>query len=154
MGNIIGYLHGQNPPKLYIIREHDEIFIPTRATAKSAGLDLYSPITDTIPARGKLLIDTQLKLYLPQGTYGRIAPKSGLANHYFIDVGAGVVDMDYQGNIYVLLYNHSDIPYIVQKGEAIAQLILENISYPVIEEVTSFPTMTRRGARGMGATKI
>lgn len=150
MGSIVGYIFNQEPYKLYVIREWDDVIIPTRATPKSAGLDIYSPIKDVVPAHGKLLVNTKLRMYLPQGTYGRLAPKSNLANNHFIDVGAGVIDADYQGTIYVLLYNHGHRPYRIEEGEAIAQLILENITYPVIEEVTSFPGSTNRGTRGIG----
>ena len=148
MGSIVGYIFGEDPARLLIIREYEDVVIPSRATDKSAGLDLYSPTSDVIPARGKLWLNTKLKMYLPKGTYGRIAPKSGLAKHYFIDVGAGVVDADYQGNIHVLLYNFGNNDYHIEKGEAIAQLILENIVQPVVEEVTAFPAETSRGTRG------
>ena len=54
-----------------------------------------------------------LQLACPRGTYGRVAPRSGLAVHYGIAVGAGVVDRDYRGNIAVLLFNLSDAPFKV-----------------------------------------
>ncbi|KAG6378892.1 dUTPase-like protein [Boletus reticuloceps] len=61
-----------------------------------------------IPARGKALIDTQLSIAVPIGTYGRVAPRSGLASKFMIDTGAGVVDADYRGTVFVLLFNLSD----------------------------------------------
>ena len=61
---------------------------------------------------------------LPPGTYARIAPRSGLAIRNFIDVGAGVVDSDYRGEIKVILFNHSAEDFAVQAGDRIAQLIL------------------------------
>lgn len=67
-----------------------------------------------IPARGKHCVPTGLRIAVPPGTYGRVAPRSGLAVKHFIDVGAGVVDEDYRGELMVLLFNHSDADF---KGE-------------------------------------
>nr|DAC81263.1 TPA_asm: dUTPase [Bos-associated insect adintovirus 2] len=64
-----------------------EAYAPIRAYEKSAGLDLRSLYTCTIPAKGKFLINTGLIIQLPENTYGRIAPRSGLASEHFIDVG-------------------------------------------------------------------
>ena len=64
-----------------------------------------------IPARGKALIPTDLSLALPLGTYGRVAPRSGLAWKHALDVGAGVVDADYRGPLGVVMFNFSDVDY-------------------------------------------
>ena len=79
--------------------------MPTCATPKSVGLDLYSPISVVIPAHGKVLIDMGIAFQIPMGYYGQIAPRSGLAIHHHIHVGAGVVDPDYTGSVHVLLLN-------------------------------------------------
>ena len=76
---------------------------------------------------------------LPPGTYARIAPRSGLAIINFIDVGAGVVDLDYWGETKVVLFNHSAEDFKVQAGERIAQLILERLCYEVWDPTT--PTL-------------
>lgn len=65
----------------------------------------------TIRAADRALIRTDLAVELPAGCYARIAPRSGLAYHSGLDVGAGVVDPDYTGNLGVLLFNHSKIDY-------------------------------------------
>lgn len=78
----------------------------------------------TVPAHGKALVDTQLSIAVPKGTYGRIAPRSGLgewqarhplapanfspASKFMIDTGAGVIDADFRGVVHILLYNLSD----------------------------------------------
>lgn len=59
-------------------------------------------------ARGKALVKTDIQIALPDGCYGRIAPRSGLAHKKFIDVGAGVIDQDYRGNVGVILFNFAD----------------------------------------------
>ena len=76
------------------------VWIPTRGSPDAAGYDLYSAEEKVVPARGKMLIDTQISIATPPGTYGRIAPRSGLAAKNMIAMGAGVVDVDYRGSIH------------------------------------------------------
>jgi dUTP pyrophosphatase len=61
-----------------------------------------------IAAHGRAVVPTDLSIALPPGTYGRVAPRSGLAVKHFIDVGAGVVDEDYRGPLGVVLFNFGD----------------------------------------------
>lgn len=68
-----------------------EAFPPTKGSVKAAGYDLKSACDITVPARGKALVDTGLKIQLPEGCYGRIAPRSGLAVKNFIDVGGELI---------------------------------------------------------------
>jgi len=65
----------------------------------------FSAYDYTIPALGKVLAKTDIQIALPDGCYGRVAPRSGLAHKHFIDVGAGVIDQDYRGNVGVILFN-------------------------------------------------
>ena len=101
--------------------------VPTRGSAHAAGYDLYSAETKRISARGRALVDTQLSIAIPPGTYSRLAPRSGLASKFAIDVGAGVV--------YILLLNHNDHEFEVNIGNQITQLVLERISTPTVVEV-------------------
>ena len=96
-------------------------------------------------------VETDIRVLLPEGTYGRIAPRSGLAVRHSIDVLAGVVDRDYTGNIVVVLINLGLWPYHVRRGDRIAQLICEKIVVPEVMEVSALPS-TARGARGFGST--
>ena len=123
---------------------------PTRATRGSAGLDFYSPADYIIPPHGQLLVPTQIKLQIPLGYYGRLAPKSGLAILHQLHVGAGVIDPDYTGEVMVLLINTASRVYNIAKGAPIAQLILEKISIPLLKEVKELPPTTR-GAQGCGS---
>ncbi|XP_073921992.1 deoxyuridine 5'-triphosphate nucleotidohydrolase, mitochondrial isoform X3 [Castor canadensis] len=79
------------------------------------------------------------------------APRSGLAAKHFIDVGAGVIDEDYRGNVGVILFNFGKEKFEVKKGDRIAQLICERIFYPEIEEVQVLDD-TERGSGGFGST--
>ena len=77
-------------------------------------------------------MDTGLAVSLPLGTYARIAPRSGLAYRHFIDVGVGIVDSDFQGEIKVILFNHFVEDFLDQAGDRITQLILERIDTPPV----------------------
>ncbi|XP_062546228.1 deoxyuridine 5'-triphosphate nucleotidohydrolase [Armigeres subalbatus] len=129
----------------------DQAFAPTKGSQKAAGFDLKSAYEYTVPARGKQLVMTDIQVQLPEGCYGRVAPRSGLAVKNFIDVGAGVVDEDYRGNLGVVLFNHSENEFKVERGDRIAQFICERIFYPDLEEVSSLAE-TERGSGGFGST--
>ncbi|KAI5730066.1 hypothetical protein M8J76_009624 [Diaphorina citri] len=129
----------------------ENAFAPHKGSDKAAGYDLRSAYDYVVPARGKELIKTDISIELPPGCYGRIAPRSGLAWKNHIDVGAGVIDEDYRGNVGVVLFNHSDQDFKVNKGDRIAQLICQRIEYPVLQEVTNLNN-TERGAGGFGST--
>ena len=73
-----------------------------------------------VPARGKALIATGLSMAIPYGNYGRIAPRSGLAAKHMIDVGAGVIDADYRGEVKVLLFNLGENDFQVKAEDRIA----------------------------------
>jgi len=129
---------------------HPDAKIPKRMSIGAAGYDLFSAEGATIPARGIGKVNTGLCIRVPLGTYGRVGPRSGLACKG-IDVGAGIIDRDYTGNVQVILYNHSDIQFEIAKGDRIAQLILEKIKTPMVLVV---PTLqeTQRGDGGFGST--
>ena len=97
------------------------------------------------------MISTSLAIAVPEGTYGRVAPRSGLASKSFIDTGAGVIDADYRGEVKVLLFNFSDQEFHVQKGDRVAQLVLERIYTPEVMEVEDLEESVR-GAGGFGST--
>ena len=109
--------------------------MPICATPKSVGLDLYIPISVLIPAHNKVLINMGIAFQIPMGYYGQIAPRSGLAIHHHIHVGAGVVDPDYTGSVQVLLINLSSQNHAIEANHRIAQLILEKVAYPILCEV-------------------
>ncbi|CAM6087956.1 unnamed protein product [Calypogeia fissa] len=130
-----------------------EAVLPSRGSEHAAGYDLSSAYEAIVPARGKALVKTELSIAIPEGTYARIAPRSGLAWKHSIDVGAGVIDYDYRGPVAVILFNHSDTDFNIKEGDRIAQLILEKIAIPEVFEVDSLDS-TERGAGGFGSTGI
>lgn len=137
--------------RLRFVRLSEHATAPTRGSARAAGYDLYSAYDCTIPPMEKALVKTDIQIALPSGCYGRVAPRSGLAAKHFIDVGAGVIDEDYRGNVGVVLFNFGKEKFEVKKGDRIAQLICERIYYPEIEEVQGLDD-TERGSRGFGST--
>lgn len=139
-------------PLLKFKRTSENAKTPTKGSPWSAGFDLYSAEDVTVPAKGKALVKTDIQIAVPHGYYGRIAPRSGLAHKHFIDVGAGVIDEDYRGNVGVILFNFSqDDDFKVSKGDRIAQLVCEKICYPDILEVNELDD-TDRGGSGFGST--
>jgi dUTP pyrophosphatase len=131
--------------------------VPEKKSSGAAGYDIYSLHGGTILPSKQDLVPTGIAMVLPQGCYGRIAPRSGLSLRG-IHVGAGVIDADYRGEIKVILYNFSDTPFHFHPGERIAQLILEKIytdeTCVVISKETfeKEHTNTSRGSGGFGST--
>ena len=125
--------------------------VPQRATAGSAGYDLFADETTSVPPRARQLIKIGLSLNIGPGRYGRIAPRSGLAFKHGIDVLAGVIDADFHGEVGVILVNHTDTHFSVERGDRSAQLILERIDTPSVHEVVDVGA-TERGHAGFGST--
>ena len=128
--------------------------LPTRGSEKAAGMDLHAAEACTIPPGGRGLVKTGLAVAVPPLTYGRVAPRSGLAYKKGIDVGAGVIDEDYRGEVGVILFNFGEQAFEVKVGDRIAQLILERIVAPPIELVVGELPRTNRGSGGFGSTGV
>jgi dUTP pyrophosphatase len=136
--------------------------LPTRASEDAVGYDLYASEPIAIPASqvtmdgcvniGRALVSTGITLAVPPGHYGRIAPRSGLALHHGIDIGAGVIDPDYRDEVKVLLLNFSAQEFSVRPGDRIAQLIFERISIVTLVAATSLRPTGRKG--GFGSTGL
>ncbi|XP_010426147.1 PREDICTED: deoxyuridine 5'-triphosphate nucleotidohydrolase [Camelina sativa] len=150
-----GIHHGDSSPSPFfkVKKLSEKAVLPTRGSSLSAGYDLSSAVDSKVPARGKALIPTDLSIAVPEGTYARIAPRSGLAWKHSIDVGAGVIDADYRGPVGVILFNHSDVEFEVKLGDRIAQLIIEKIVTPDVVEVEDLDD-TVRGEGGFGSTGV
>ena len=127
--------------------------VPIRGTEFAAGYDLYSAEEIILKAKTRQAVSTEIAILVPSGTYGRIAPRSGLALKHSIVIGAGVVDEDYRGPIKLILINHSKDDFVVKVGDRIAQLVLECIVTPDTEMVNSLTEFTG-GDKGFGSTGI
>lgn len=124
--------------------------VPTKATAFSAGYDLYAAEEAMVPRLGRKLIKTNVGMAIPINHYGRIAPRSGLAFKNGIDVLAGVIDSDYRGDIGIILYNtDSNIDFNVKQGDKIAQIIIEKC-HDINWVKSEILAETRRGEKSYG----
>lgn len=126
--------------------------IPTKGSEDATGFDITATTTTVILPGTRTKIPTGLKTRAPEGTYLRIAPRSGLAVKG-IDVAAGVVDRDYNGEIQVVLVNTTETPFHVLQGDRIAQLIVEKIAHPEVHQVLQLPDTTR-GQQGFSSTGL
>jgi dUTP pyrophosphatase len=125
---------------------------PVRANDCAAGYDLYSSCDALIYPQERMLIKTGISIEIPEGYYGRIAPRSGLALKNGIDIMAGVIDSDYRGDLGVIIYNtDKDKPFHIKIGDRIAQIVFEkyyNFDIEVSDEISE----TTRGDGGFGST--
>ena len=130
-----------------IILMNDDTIIPTRASKRSASLDLYSSIDVNIDINSIKKINTGIRVSLPENSHGSIRDKSSLAAKGLLTLG-GVIDNDYTGEIIVIMTSLIE-PIKIKKGQKIAQLIVSNISYPEIKKV-KFLKDTERNNKGFG----
>ncbi len=82
---------------IYFKKLHKDSMVPTKGSEHAAGYDLFSYENIEIASMDKAMVHTGISVQLPKNSYGRVAPRSGLAWKKFIDVGAGVIDEDYRG---------------------------------------------------------
>ena len=137
--------------ELKFLRLHPAAKLPTRGSRQSAGLDLYSTEALTLEPGARAAVRTGLAVAIPAGFYGRVAPRSGLAVNYGLDVLAGVIDSDYRGEIVCAIINHGREACTIEAGARVAQLIVEAISTPDAVWADALDETTR-GAGGFGST--
>lgn len=128
--------------------------IPTRGSIEAAGWDIYAD-EDVIIQPGKSnVVSTGIAIATPNGTYARLAPRSGLALRNGIDTGAGICDSDYRGEIKVILFNHTEnTPFEVHRGDRICQMIITPyVFYGQLTEVNKLTRDSERGTKGFGST--
>ena len=134
-----------------IVLMNDDAIIPTRASKRSAGLDLYSSLDVNIDINSIKKINTGICMSLPENSYGSIRDKSSLAAKGILTLG-GVIDNDYTGEIIVIMTSLIE-SIKIKKGQKIAQLIVSNITYPEIKVVKSLKD-TERSDKGFGKMDI
>lgn len=146
-------------PTLFYKKLNAAAHAPVKGSESAAGYDLASVEKTVVPAKGQVLVSTGLAVAIPDGNYGRIAPRSGLATTNAIDVGAGVVDEDYRGEVKVLLVNLGNEDFEVNEGDRIAQFIVEKYTPSKLAETEDLAKshddeVTARGAAGFGSTGV
>ena len=138
---------------LKVKRLKDESLLPKRMSHGAVGYDIHGIENICIPANGRAIISTGIAIELPEGVYGRLAPRSGLTVKKGLSIGAGVIDPDYRGEIKVILFNLSNESQLIRKGDRIAQLILEQVKCPPIREIWDLEE-TGRASGGFGSTGV
>lgn len=134
-----------------------DLELPKYETNLAAGADLRAAVPDDAPmslAPGqRALVPTGLAMALPAGYEAQIRPRSGLAYKHGITClnTPGTIDADYRGEVKVLLINHGDAPFIIHRGERIAQMIIAPITQPMFQTVDVLSN-TERGTGGFGST--
>lgn len=133
----------------------NDLPLPAYATAQSAGMDLYAAVTDSVRlAPGQTaMIATGLKIALPDNMEAQIRPRSGLAAKFGVTVlnSPGTIDADYRGEIKVILINHGQADFMIERGERIAQMVIAPVTQIQWEPV-SVLSDTSRGSGGFGST--
>lgn len=140
------------------LKPHDHavgLNLPTYATDQSAGMDLSAALEEALelgPGE-RALVPTGLTIALPAGYEAQIRPRSGLAMKHGITVlnSPGTIDADYRGEIKVLLINHGQEEFTIERGMRIAQMVIArhaNVSWRVVKELDE----TERGSGGFGST--
>jgi len=137
------------------IRPESELTLPCYMTSHSAGMDLYADLSaDAVLQPGsRLLVPTGIAIALPEGYEAQIRPRSGLALKHGISLvnSPGTIDADYRGEIGVILINHGEVPFLLKRGERIAQMVVAQFSRVVWAEMGALEA-TQRGAGGFGHT--
>lgn len=132
-----------------------DLALPTYATALSAGMDLLAAVAEpvTLEPGQRKLIPTGIAIALPAEFEAQIRPRSGLAlkNGISLVNSPGTIDADYRGEIGVIVINHGDQPFTVERGTRIAQMVIARHERAVWTEVDNLDE-TARGAGGFGST--
>lgn len=134
-----------------VVKENEDVILPQYAHFSDAGADLYSNEEVDINPNEVKIVSTGLKVEIPNGYEMQIRNRSGMTVKTPILVQLGTIDSDYRGTIGVMMYNHGDIPYRVQKGDKIAQAIIMP-TYHGNFLIADSLTETERGESGFGST--
>ena len=131
--------------------------LPAYETAGSAGMDLRAAVPEDAPMTlepgARALVPTGLKIALEQGWEAQIRPRSGLALKHGISAPntPGTIDSDYRGEVGVILINLGQEPFVIKRGERIAQMVIAAVAQATVVEVETLDE-TARGAGGFGST--
>jgi dUTP pyrophosphatase len=136
-------------------RPGNNIPLPGYMTEHAAGMDLYADVPESLPLLPgeRTLIPTGIAIELPDGFEAQIRPRSGLALRHGITLvnSPGTIDPDYRGEIGIIIINHGNEPFSVEKGERIAQMIIARFVRVSFLEVADLGT-TPRDTGGFGHT--
>ena len=138
-----------------VLRVDAGLPLPQYARADDAGLDLYAAESVTLGPGARALVSTGIALAIPSGFAGFVLPRSGLALREGVTIlnTPGLVDAGYRGEIKVLLVNHGDTPVTLERGDRVAQLVVQRVERVALTPVAELPA-SARGAGGFGSTGV
>ena len=137
--------------KLPVKKTREDAKLPERAHHNDAGMDLFATEEQIISVGKRKVFGTGIAMAIPDGYVGLIWDKSGLAANHGLTALGGVIDAQYRGEIFVTLANLGDEDYTVTKGQKIAQILIQRVRLPLIEEVEELDE-TDRGEGKFGST--
>lgn len=133
----------------------DGLPLPKYMSSHAAGMDLFAAVgrSVTIKSGERALVPTGISIAVPEGYEAQVRPRSGLAIKSGISVlnAPGTIDADYRGEVGVILVNHDTKPFVVKRGDRIAQMVIKEVIKAELEEVTDLPE-SRRSEGGFGHT--
>ncbi|MGV0792370.1 dUTP diphosphatase [Mycolicibacterium sp. XJ1819] len=142
-----------------VVRLDPGLPMPTRAHEGDAGVDLFSAIDLELASGARALVGTGIAVAVPHGMVGLVHPRSGLAARVGLSIvnSPGTIDAGYRGEIKVALINlDQEDPIVINRGDRIAQLLIQRVELPELVEVTSFDEAgladTSRGDGGHGSS--
>jgi len=139
--------------QLLIKKLHPDAIIPKYALPGDAGMDLYALETIILSPNQKTIVPTGIAMAIPKNHVGLVWDKSGIASKHHLHTLAGVIDETYRGELKVVIGNFGELPYTIEKGKKFAQLLIQPITHPEIQEVETLDE-THRGAGGFGSTGL
>lgn len=131
----------------------EDLPLPAYETAGAAGMDLRAAMDAVLNPGERVLVPTGLAIALPPQFEAQVRPRSGLAVKHGVTVlnAPGTIDCDYRGEIKVPLINHGHEPFVIKRGDRIAQMVIAPVAHVALQEVAELDE-TARGAGGFGSS--
>lgn len=143
--------------RIQLLPHAEGLALPAYETTGSAGMDLRAAVPEDAPLTlapgARALVPTGLKIAVEQGYEAQVRPRSGLALKHGLTClnSPGTIDSDYRGEVGVILINHGQEPFVIRRGERIAQMVVARHEQAEVAEVETLDETTR-GAGGFGST--
>jgi dUTP pyrophosphatase len=141
------------PVTVPVLRIDPGLPLPAYARPDDAGLDLYAAEPVTVKPGARALVPTGIALAIPAGFAGFVLPRSGLALRHGLSLlnTPGLIDAGYRGEIKVLLVNHGEAAVSLERGDRVAQIVVQRVERVALAPVAVLPE-SARGAGGFGST--
>ncbi len=136
---------------------NEDITLPIKMTKLAAGFDIHAAVTEQLVLNPgeRVLVPTGFAIELPSNLEAQVRPRSGWAIKHGITAlnSPGTIDADYRGEVKVILINHGQEPFVIERNDRIAQMIIQEVLDVSFEEVVDISD-TARGVKGFGSTNV